>query len=258
MTMAGSSAPPIDVFVHGGAGRVGRVLIELCGLTEGVRLKGLLDTRVVGRESVEDLAIFDHISREGERPAVVVDFSCADAMGGLAAALAGSGAGLVSGTTGLGERERSLLKNYSEESAVLYDTNMSYGITVMKRLLRATAPLLGDEADVEIVECHHRWKRDHPSGTTFSLARAIDPNATVVSGRSGEAAARGRAIRAHSIRLGGVPGEHRVYFGTQDEVLWISHAVLSREAFARGALRAVRFIAGKDRGMFSMEDLASI
>jgi 4-hydroxy-tetrahydrodipicolinate reductase len=234
------------------------VLIALCGRTEGIRLKGLLDTRAVGRETVEDLVVFDHISREGGRGAVVVDFSSPDAVRGLVGALSGSGAGLVSGTTGLGERERSLLEKYSEEAAVLYDTNMSYGISVMKRLLRETSTLLAKESDVEIVECHHRWKRDQPSGTTYSLARAIDPDAVVVSGRAGDAGAPGRAIRAHSVRLGGVRGEHRVYFGTEDEILCLSHSVLSREAFARGALRAVRFIAGKDRGMFSMEDLASI
>jgi 4-hydroxy-tetrahydrodipicolinate reductase len=137
---------------------------------------------------------------------------------------------------------------------------MSYGISILKRLLAAAARVIDSDTDVEIVELHHRRKRDCPSGTTYALARALDPAARVVPGRNepDPGAGRGRVIRAHSLRLGGVVGEHRVYLAMGDEVLTVSHAALSREAFARGALRAIYFVAGKDRGMYSMEDLASV
>ena len=120
-------------------------------------------------------------------------------------------------------------------------------------------PFLSENFDVEIVEYHHSGKKDFPSGTTFGLARAIDPKATVIPGRvSGEFSPSTRQIPAQSIRIGGIPGQHDVFFATQEEVICISHRALSREVFARGALHAARFVADKGPGMFSMEDLTGV
>lgn len=148
-----------------------------------------------------------------------------------------------------------MLEEYSKEAAVLYDENMSYGIAVLRALLRAASGLLRD-ADVEIVEFHHRGKKDHPSGTTFALARAIDPDAGVVEGRTAADESRRRVIRSHSARLGGVPGEHQVYFATDDEVVTISHRALTRDLFAKGAIRAALFVSGKPKGLYTAEDVA--
>ena len=135
---------------------------------------------------------------------------------------------------------------------------MSYGISVLKYMLRDAAPRLSD-MDAEIVEYHHTGKKDFPSGTTFGLARAIDPKSTVIPGRiSGAPPPSKRQIPAQSIRIGGIPGQHDVYFATQEEVICISHRALSREVFARGALHAAQFVADKGSGMFSMEDLTGV
>ena len=254
--MSDTAPAMIDVLIHGGTGRMGRAVTALAATTPGLRVLGVLDPRGSRPETLEGTPVFDHIPGGGGGNRVVVDFTRPEAMDPLFAVLRGSGAKLVSGTTGLGDVERRLLEKYSQEAAVLYDENMSYGVCVVKRLLRSAAGLFDGKADIEIVEFHHRAKRDHPSGTTFALARAIDKTARVVGGRT-DAGSAGRVIRAHSARLGGVPGEHQVYFATDDEVVTVSHRALSRDAFARGALRAVCFVAEKDRGLYSMEDLAS-
>ena len=248
----------IDLLIHGGTGRMGRAVTALAAKTAGIRVLGLLDPRGSRPDPLEGPRVFDHIPVGEGGKRVVVDFTRPEAMGPLLAVLRGTGAKLVSGTTGLGGMERGLLETYSQEATVVYDENMSYGISVMKRLLRSAAELFEGVADIEIVEFHHRAKRDHPSGTTFGLARAIDPDAAVVAGRTRAAQSAGRVIRAHSARLGGVPGEHHVYFATDDEVVTVSHRALSRDAFARGAVRAVCFVAQKDRGLYSMEDLTPV
>lgn len=189
---------------------------------------------------------------------VVVDFSRPEGVGSLVEVLAGTGVRVVSGTTGLGQVERELLEEYSQKTAVFYDDNMSYGISVVKKLLATAGRLFGDLADIEVVEYHHRGKRDHPSGTAYGLVRAVDPDAVVVEGRGAAPEGAGRIVRTHSVRAGGIPGEHHVHFATDDEVVTISHQALSRELFARGALRAVLFIVGKASGMYSMQDLAGV
>jgi 4-hydroxy-tetrahydrodipicolinate reductase len=254
MTAAGAPTP-IEVLVHGGTGRMGRAVIAAAAATEGIRFAGILDTRGVPREQLECGPVFDHIP-VGERGLpVVVDFSRPEAIGPLLGSLRGTGAKLVSGTTGLADGDRKMLEEYSEEAAVLYDENMSYGVAVMRALLRSASGPLG-KADVEIVEFHHRGKRDHPSGTTYALARAIDPFAVVIEGRGAVETSGRRVIRSHSARLGGVPGEHQVYFATDDEVVTISHRALTRDAFARGAIRAVFFVAAKAKGLYTAEDAA--
>jgi 4-hydroxy-tetrahydrodipicolinate reductase len=252
---AANDARAIDLLVHGGTGRMGRAVIAAAPEFREIRLAGILDPRGAVREPLEHLPVFEHIP-VGERGApVVVDFSRADAIGPLVGVLRGTGARLVSGTTGLAEKDRILLQEYSKDTAVVYDENMSYGVSVLRALLRMASGLLRD-ADVEIVEFHHRGKKDHPSGTTFALARAIDPDAVVTEGRAAAGGTRRRVIRSHSARLGGVPGEHQVYFATDDEVVTISHRALTRDAFAKGAIRAVLFVAGKAKGLYTAEDVA--
>jgi 4-hydroxy-tetrahydrodipicolinate reductase len=252
---AARQAPKIDVLVHGGGGRMGRAVIRLAAGTPEIRIAGVLDPRGEAREALEDAPVFHHIPVEGRAAPVVVDFTRPDAIGPLLRMLRGSGAKLVSGTTGLAEKDRILLEEYSKEAAVVYDENMSYGVSVLRTLLRTAAGLFGG-ADVEIVEFHHRGKKDHPSGTTFSLARAIDGGAVVVEGREAAESAARRVIRSHSVRIGEIAGEHQVYFATADEVVTITHRALSRDVFAKGAIRAVLFVAGKPNGLYNAEDVA--
>lgn len=249
---------PTTVLIHGGTGRMGRTLAAVASGVDGIVIRGILDPRNPGREPLDRLPFFDHIPRGDPMVDVVVDFSRPEGVGSLVEVLAGTGVRVVSGTTGLGQVERELLEEYSQKTAVFYDDNMSYGISVVKKLLATAGRLFGDLADIEVVEYHHRGKRDHPSGTAYGLVQAVDPDAVVVEGRGAAPEGAGRIVRTHSVRAGGIPGEHHVHFATDDEVVTISHQALSRELFARGALRAVLFIVGKASGMYSMQDLAGV
>lgn len=248
--------------LSGYRGRMEILIRDLVPRTDGFRIAGLLDMSSAGekpKEPLADVAVINDISMVEGEVDVLIDFSTPETLLRVIEQLGGSSVRLVSGTTGLGEKEREALRVYSEECAVFYDENMSYGVSVMKRLLRTASPLLRESFDVEIVEYHHSGKKDFPSGTTYGLGRAIDPKATVIPGRvSGEPPPSKRQIPAQSIRIGGIPGQHDVYFATQEEVICISHRALSRDVFARGALHAAQFVADKGSGMFSMEDLTGV
>jgi len=245
---------PATILIHGATGRMGQTLAGVASLSEGIVVRGYIDTRNPGREPLDHLPFFDHIPDGKPSVDAIVDFSSPEGVVSLVGVLRGTGVRVVSGTTGLGDAERELLKKYSEETTVFYDDNMSYGVSIVKRLLETAGRLFRDVADVDVVEYHHRGKKDHPSGTAYGLVRALDPNAVVLEGQ-GTAPAGKRVVRTHSVRAGGIPGEHHVHFSTDDEVVTISHQALSREVFARGALRAVRFILGKPSGLYSMRDL---
>lgn len=250
--------PGVGILIHGGTGRMGRAVAAVAAGSPDVSLLGVLDLRRGANKSLEPWPVFDHITFVGREVDVVVDFSSAEAVGTLVTALAGSGVGLVSGTTGLTASDRAMLEEYSKEAPVFYDENMSYGISVVKRLLEIAGPLWKDTADVEIVEAHRRGKRDYPSGTALALARALDPGARLVSGRGHGLTGAERILHAHSLRLGGIPGDHQVIFATEDEVVTISHRALSRDAFARGALRAARFLCRRGPGMYAMDDITGV
>ncbi len=227
---------------------MGAAVVSQARCADGVRLKGILELRKDrvkgGSVDAGEPEIFAHLPQESSGNTVVIDFSRPEAMPRLIAAMSGSGIRLVCGTTGLDRKERQLLKEYSQEIAVLYDENMSYGILALKKLLRTAAPLFRGY-DVEIVETHHAGKRDRPSGTALALSEVI----------STERADGAGAPRIHSLRLGGVSGEHRVLFANQEEAITLSHRALSRDVFARGAIRAARFITEKTKGFYRMSDL---
>jgi 4-hydroxy-tetrahydrodipicolinate reductase len=200
--------------------------------------------------------LLTRVPERGTSGEVVVDFSRPAGLSILAKALRGSGLPLVSGTTGIGGKERELLQTYSEESPVFYDENMSYGISLLKRLLAVASAAMGNATDVEIVEFHHRGKADFPSGTADAIARSVRPQRTTVPGRGDFAGPDPERVHIHSVRLGGVAGEHQVHLASADETLTLSHRALSREVFARGAVRAARFVSGRKSGFFTMDDLA--
>ncbi|UCG51419.1 MAG: hypothetical protein JSW58_14725, partial [Candidatus Latescibacterota bacterium] len=194
MTTNDAKVSPISILVHGGTGRVGRTFLEVAAQSEGVEIRGILDVRRRAKTPVGPYRFFQTISDESLGVDVVVDFSVPEALGPLVEALRAGGVRLVCGTTGLGSVERGLLEAYSEQCAVFYDENMSYGVSVMKRMLETAGPLLRGVADVEIIEFHHRAKRDYPSGTAYALSRVIDPEAAPVCGRARSDAGEKRPI----------------------------------------------------------------
>jgi 4-hydroxy-tetrahydrodipicolinate reductase len=173
-----------------------------------------------------------------------------------------SGAALVLGTTGLTDKQREKIKTASAKIPILYGTNMSVGMNVLFALVGKLALMLGDEYDTEIIEQHHRFKKDAPSGSALTLAenicKATDkkfPNC-LIHGRSGKDALREKGtIGIHAVRAGDIIGIHSVIFSALGETVTLNHTAHSRDTFARGALRAARWLVGKKPGFYSMADV---
>jgi 4-hydroxy-tetrahydrodipicolinate reductase len=172
-------------------------------------------------------------------PNVLVDFSSHTALPGTVELCRTHGAALVVGTTALQEEHFALLKDLAEEVAVVQSFNFATGVNVLKMILRDYAPLLSDW-DLEIEETHHNKKKDAPSGTAILLR---------------DAAGRDFPPPIHSLRLGGVPGDHSVHFANDGEVLTFTHRALARNVFALGALRAALFAVDAEKGLYTFEDV---
>jgi 4-hydroxy-tetrahydrodipicolinate reductase len=196
---------------------------------------------------------------------VAIDFSQPEALDQTIDFCIENKVALVSGTTGLSERQRDKIKAASGKIPVIYGTNMSVGMNVLFALVGKAASMLGDEYDIEIVEQHHRYKKDAPSGSALTLAENIcratgrDLSESVVHGRSGKDALRQKGtIGMHAIRAGDITGVHSVIFGTLGETFTLNHTANSRDTFVRGALRAAKWLVGKKPASYSMADVLGI
>jgi 4-hydroxy-tetrahydrodipicolinate reductase len=190
---------------------------------------------------------------------VVIDFSNPLASLSIAGACAESGTPLVIGTTGFEPEQKAALAKFADRIAILVSPNTSRAVNLLMRLVGEAARALGNSADIEIIERHHRLKKDAPSGTALRLAeiaaRAIGSD-RMTHGRHGLIGERPRGeIGVHALRTGDNPGEHTVVFGLMGECLELSHRALNRDGFARGALDCARYLAGKPCGAYSMDDV---
>jgi 4-hydroxy-tetrahydrodipicolinate reductase len=172
--------------------------------------------------------------------------------------------GLVIGTTGLSEEQLRIVRTASSECAVVLASNMSVGANVLFALVRDAVAALGPDFDVEIVETHHRWKADAPSGTALTIAdvvaseRGLDAGGLIRSGRRGPSLREAGEIGVHSVRGGAVAGRHTVHFLSDTETLVLEHAALSRQAFAEGAVRAALFAGSSPPGLYDMCDVLGL
>lgn len=196
---------------------------------------------------------------------VVIDFSHHEASMAHARLCAGSGTALVIGTTGFTSEETAELKSLSARVPLLAAPNMSAGVVVMQALIRQAARILGEAYDVEILEMHHRHKRDAPSGTALKIghiaAEALGraPEQCLKLSREGLIGPRPEGeIGIQSLRGGDCIGEHTAFFFGAGERLEITHRAFSREQFAAGALRAAKFLVGRAPGFYEMEDVLGI
>jgi 4-hydroxy-tetrahydrodipicolinate reductase len=196
---------------------------------------------------------------------VVVDFSQPESLKKTLDYCLATGTALVSGVTGLSDEQKGKLKAASDKIPVIYTTNLSLGMNVLFFLAGEVALMLGQEYDIEIVEQHHRFKKDAPSGTALTLAENIckttgrDFPESVIHGRYGKDALRQKGtVGIHAVRAGDITGVHSIIFGTLGETVTLNHTANSRDTFARGALRAAQWIAGKEPGFYSMADVLGI
>jgi len=185
---------------------------------------------------------------------VMIDFSLPLATLGVAESCRERGIPLVVGTTGFDAGQRKLLESWSTQIPILIAPNMSRAVNLLMRLVAEAARSLGKAADIAIVERHHRTKKDAPSGTALRLAECAR-HGSVSSQRSQPPEGAESEISIHALRIADSPGEHTVIFAMLGETLELSHRALNRDGFARGALEAAKFLAGKPPGLYSMEDV---
>lgn len=259
----------VRLIVNGAGGRMGRRIIALAvedpelALAAAFERPGHPD---LGKDAgtlagIEPLGIA--LSPRAEAAAdVAVDFSHADSALEMINWCAERRIGLVVGTTGMGGEATHRLEAAARSIPCLLAANMSLGVNLLLRVVRDVAAALGDAYDVEIVEAHHNRKKDAPSGTALALGEAAAAGLgrklaeVAVHGRHGMAGERSRReIGFHAIRAGDIVGEHTVIFGGQGERVELRHVATSRDTFARGALRAARFIASKPPGLYTMADV---
>lgn len=256
------------VGLHGASGRMGLRLIQLIAEDPGVALACAIERPGHPRlgEDAGTLAgvapLGVKLSALGEwtgKPDVLIDFSHPSATLVLARCCQEQMIPLVVGTTGFQPPERQELERAAADIPLLISPNMSRGVNLLMRLVGEAARSLGQAADIEIVERHHRHKKDAPSGTALKLAEIAAQGAGItrfVHGRDGQVGERpSNEIGVHAVRAGDSPGDHTVIFGMIGETVELSHRASNRDGFVRGALEAAKFLAGKPAGLYSMTDV---
>jgi len=248
----------LNIILHGCNGKMGKTLQNLISKEADLSVIAGIDPEM-GSEPVPFKLYMSPLDCETKAD-VVIDFSRYDAIEDLLTYCVKSRVPVVIATTGLGDREHEMIWKASEEIPVFHSANMSLGINVLSKMLKAAVPTLEEDFNVEIIEKHHCKKIDSPSGTALLLANAVNDAALnkkdLVYGRhSKNDQCKLTDLGIHSVRGGSIPGEHTVIFAGPDEVIELKHTVYSREVFAHGALKAAKFIVNKSSGLYSMEDM---
>jgi len=233
----------IKLGITGACGKMGRRIYELAGLDKDLEVALALEkkgTSLIGKDlgrikvssNLDGLFLID----------VLVDFTLPEAVDTHLDYVAKYKKALVLGTTGLSDAQKSKVEEIAKIVPVVFTPNMSIGINVLFSMLPEMAKKLGPDYSVEIVEAHHKAKKDAPSGTAKKLAEVI----TQVTKKN---------VPIHSIRLGDIFGDHEVVFCGNSERIQIKHQAHSRDLFVVGALKAVKWVFGKPAGLYSMQDV---
>ena len=203
--------------------------------------------------------VYQSIFDVPEKADVIVDFSHHTALPSLLKYAKAEGTPIVVATTGHTDEERAAMTETAQSVAVFFSGNMSIGINLLIELCKNAAATLGESFDIEIIEKHHNQKLDAPSGTAIMIADAIreERNTTeyVYDRHSVRKARECSEIGIHSVRGGTIVGEHEVIFAGNNETISLTHTASSREIFANGALRAAKYLATKNTGLYNMSDL---
>jgi 4-hydroxy-tetrahydrodipicolinate reductase len=264
-----------DVVVAGAAGRMGSRIVACLADERDLRLTAALEAAghgALGRDAGEvagvgraGVAITADAAAVITAGRLLIEFSIPEATLEHLRLVAAAGARAVIGTTGFSPEQKKEIEALAGRCAIMLSPNMAVGVNVAFQVLAIMARTLGDAYDVEISEVHHRFKQDAPSGTALRMAEVVaaalgrDLGKVGVYGRQGLTGARTPAeIGVMSLRSGDVVGEHTVSFGTLGERLELTHRAHSRDTFARGALRAARWISAKPPGLYSMQDVLGL
>ena len=224
----------LRVLLIGAAGRMGQTIVDLAGQSADLEIAAQSD-------------LGDAIGPAMKGCDVAIDFSNANAIDGICAAALENRLPLVIGTTGHSSTQRQLIENTAQSVPIVFASNFSVGVNVLFWLTEKVGELLGNEFAPEIIETHHTTKKDAPSGTAKTLAEILK---RVRKSQSD--------VPTQSIREGEVVGDHTIIFSGPGERLELTHRASSREIFARGALRAAKWVIGKPPGLYSMQNVLDL
>lgn len=265
----------VRILVIGAAGRMGKTIAACVDDTDGVELGGGTERSggpEVGRDigevaglGAKNIFIKDDLASALSACDAVIDFSLPESSMETLREAVKQGKAIVIGTTGFSPEQRREIDDLAKQTRCVLAPNMSIGVNVLFKIVGDVAKTLGDAYDVEIVEAHHKFKKDAPSGTAVRIseivADALNRNLEEVGvyGRKGIVGERGsKEIGVHTVRAGDIVGEHRTLFGGMGESLEIMHRAQSRETFARGAVRAAQWIVDQPPGLYDMQDVLGL
>ncbi|AKF25651.1 dihydrodipicolinate reductase [Sulfurovum lithotrophicum] len=252
------------VGIVGSTGRMGAHLIKNVLEEEGLELAALHVFDELTVDVPDEVLITNSMSEVLKASNVVIDFSAPVATQELCEEALKNPTALVIATTGFTAHQQNLLTEAAKEMPVLYSSNMSAGIALLKQLVEQVSATLKD-FDIEIVEQHHRHKVDAPSGTALTLGefaakgRGLELDDVRVSGRDGQIGARTKdEIAVMALRGGDIVGRHTVGFYNDGEFLELNHTATSRETFSKGAIRAAKWLVDQKNGLYSINDCLGI
>lgn len=265
----------LRIAVAGVTGRMGRALVDAINANPAVTL-GAASVSPGSPHSGKDVGTLCglpvlQISTVADLRMAVNDFDTLIDFTTPAATLAhlelcaSAGKQIIIGTTGFSAEQKALISAVSSDIAIVFAPNMSVGVNLCFKLLELAARVIGEEADIEIIEAHHRHKKDAPSGTALRMGEVVastlgrDLKDCAVYGREGQIGERdGKTIGFATIRAGDIVGDHTVMFATPGERVEITHKSSSRRPYAIGSLRAAQWLQAKPTGLFSMQDVLGL
>jgi 4-hydroxy-tetrahydrodipicolinate reductase len=240
------------ILINGSRGRMGQALIQCAARHPSLHLTAAIDA---GDSLADHLADTD----------AVIDFTLHPVTPVVAEACARAGKALVIGTTGHNDAEKAVIRDASRHIPMVWASNYSTGVNTLFWLTRRAAEILGPDFDLEVVEMHHRHKKDAPSGTASTLleiladVRNVQLSSALRHGRHGITGERSQTeIGIHALRGGDVVGDHTVLFAADGERVELTHKASSRDTFANGALRAAAWVCGRAPGIYDMQDVLGL
>ena len=270
-----ANTAPIRIGVIGAGGRMGRMLIEAVQDNDQTTLSAAIErhgSSLIGADAGEvvgigaiNVSIVDDLAAVIDDIDVLIDFSLPDATEKNMQVCAEHKVAMVIGTTGFNAQQEQVLAAASQQTAIVYAGNYSTGVNLSLKLLGMAAKAFGTDADVEIIEAHHKHKIDAPSGTAYMMAEAVaeargqNLKDVAIYGREGQTGARDKgSIGIHAIRGGEIVGDHTVMFIADGEVVEITHRARARMTFAAGAVRAAAWVMQQPVGRYDMQDVLGL
>ena len=265
----------LRIGVCGAAGRMGRTVLEVCSDADQVAIGAAIEhpqSSTLGADACElvglgrrGVLIVSAVHKVVDDFDVLVDFTLPGATIANVASCRAAGRRMVIGTTGLNDEQKNALAAASRDIAIVHAPNMSIGVNLCFRLAGLAAQIIGEDADIDIIEAHHNQKKDSPSGTAVRFGEIIADTlgrdlqeCAVYDGNGLSGVRTAKTIGFETIRAGDIIGDHTVLFASAGERVEITHKATNRKTFAVGAVRAARWLMQKESGLYDMQDVLGL